>query len=328
LFAALIAAPALLLALATFGQPTPIARRSTDVPPQAATAGYKTLTFSTGPFTTANVDQNQTYGHGFQWYFWNLDDVSSSSSWGRINGDGSFTATNGNYNGTITSAAHAASSPNFVGTAFGGGAYFEAELAFDKDQVDVAHGWPAWWTLSLEHTLSTSAPFRDQWPGAPANYEHFGEWDLFEYVNGQNRPMTYNGTVHDWSGVFGKTCAPGECDFATNGNSCLVPWGTDFKQFHRYGGLWIPATDTTPGSLTYFFDDRKICSATTYAKYVSDGSIQPPAKRSSRWLYGILDVQHLVLAIGSGLDNGGQVAPLTVRSVKVWQANTSGNLSN
>ncbi len=117
----------------------------------------------------------------------------------------------GNY--TIGSAAYdkARSPRHWVGTAFGGGGYFEAELKFDTAAVidRRAIGFPAWWLEPIEHMADPKA---DQWVGQVPGYEHFTEVDIFEYNQwNKHAPNFYSGAVHVWYGVYNKTCPPQFC---------------------------------------------------------------------------------------------------------------------
>ena len=92
------------------------------------------------------------------------------------------------------------------GTAFGGGAYFEATFSFnpaDVNNVSGAHGWPSFWADPVEHGAEQSV-FSDNWVGQANGFVHFLEMDFFEYnVWGyDNKLFAYNGTVIDWSGVY------------------------------------------------------------------------------------------------------------------------------
>jgi hypothetical protein len=92
--------------------------------------------------------------------------------------------------------------------------------------------------------------------------------------------------------------------------------GTDFTRLHRFGFLWIPATDTSNGYAQYYFDGKPTSDRITWNKFRG----QPAPPGSGAWTFGVIDRQHLAILLDSG---PGQ--PMTVKSVNVWQASTDGN---
>lgn len=307
-----------------------------SAPPQAATVGYTQNTFSS-TFTN-DIDLNNTRAPGYHWYlnkFFGWPPTQPSSL--HFNSDGSLTLTSGGStaNFAISSAADSGKpAPNdWVGTAFGGGGYFEAEFKFDPSFVmkPGAVGFPAWWLGALEHAHRT--PHGAQWKGQVPGFEHYIEVDIFEYNQWKNHPFNvYSGAVHDWYGIHNQTC-PGKayCD-ATNYNNTTrfsnylisTPTNTDFRQYHKYGVLWVPATKTSQGYLQYYFDGKPTNDRVSWSLY--DEQAHRPlmlqtASQSTPWVFGILDRQHLILILGTG--NG---QPMTIKDVNVWQKNADQNL--
>jgi len=217
----------------------------------------------------------------------------------------------------LTSAGASRGGPGFRGTAFGGGGYFEATFAFNSALVNTANGWPAWWSEGLEHMISKG----DNWTGQRPNYEHFIEPDFFEYDTGSGK--AYGGNMHDWYGVFNSTCAGNSyCGYQLPYSTVVrnVPSNTDFTQYHRYGFLWKPATATTKGALSYYFDGVQVGATTTYSKFTN----QPPAPNASTpWSFGVIDQDHLVLIIGTA-----PPVPMKIKSIQVWQPSSVNNLHN
>jgi hypothetical protein len=104
----------------------------------------------------------------------------------------------------------------------------------------------------------------------------------------------------------------------------LVPKGTDFSRYHKYGCLWVPATPSTQGYLKFYFDDVQT-GATFYWNYydpnhVSTYPAAPPVNGSTA-MSG-MDWRHMLLILGTGT-----YQPMTVRSVSVWQASGANNLT-
>ena len=179
------------------------------IPAQAAAAGYKTNTFSIrNNFNTSTVDTHCTLASGFLAYNNNLnygtcDYVGSGTV---LNADGSaYVPTNS----TMSSISRLTSPPYYVGNAFGGGGYFEAELFFNPAWAGPTN-WPAWWLMSAE---KLAADFGDQWPGQVTGYNHFMEVDTMEFFAGSSR--SYNSTLIDWWGLYNTTCSK-YCSLSTN----------------------------------------------------------------------------------------------------------------
>jgi hypothetical protein len=290
-----------------------------SAPPQAAAAGYTTLTFGTmSNFTRSTVDMAMTGAPGYQWYF------SSSSGASTLNADGSitigsFTSSFGNLSSITRSGL------SWHGTAIGGGAYLEATLAFDPTTINTATGWPSWWTYSLEHdeVIFGDGAAYDQWAGQGNGFEHFIEPDIMEKMNASS--SDYYGFVHDHYGYYevpfvGCALAGGYCDYQTPFNVAdrRVPAGTNFNQYHRYGLLWIPATATRQGSLTYYFDGVQVGPSVTWTQYVGQA---PPPGASSPWTFGVIDQQHLILIFGTSA-----TTPMRIKQIVVWQASTANDL--
>jgi hypothetical protein len=209
---------------------------------------------------------------------------------------------------------------SYVGTAFGGGGYFEAILKFNpQDVIDHINdtggaNWPAFWMMALEELIF--APIGDHWPGQVTGYENYMEWDIVEYEScvsvGVN---TYTSTLHEWYGTGGgNNNASNDWDHSIH----TVPANTDWNQYHKVAGLWVPATSTTNGYVSYYFDDVQVGPSVTWTQYT--GQAPPPAWPSKTWTFGVLDQQHMALILGTGVGE-----PMTVQSVHVWQANASNN---
>jgi hypothetical protein len=289
-------------------------------PSQAAAVGYTTETFSTTRFSKSNVDFGITDAAGYQWYFSNFFGAVASSSLATINSNGSITIASlpNVYGNALLSAAHISRAPYYRGVAFGGGGYFEATLSYNAATVNTATGWPAWWTMSLEHLASMAS---EQWPGQVKGYAHFIEPDIMEADVGLNA-KAYGGAIHDWYGLYGSTACPSYCNYVTPWNVVVrtVPASTNFNQYHRYGLLWVPATATKPGSYTYYFDGVKVGPTVFYSKYAN----QPPIPTArTPWTFGVIDQRHLVLILSTGSST-----PMSVESVEVWQASAAGNWRN
>jgi hypothetical protein len=297
-----------------------------DVPSQAAAAGYSTNTFSS-QFARESIDFKSTEVSGFQWYPFHFFQQELPDPAGlALNDDGSITL-GAKSKITIATAAPSRSPDRWVGVAFGGGAYFEAVLKFDPRDVVKAHAkeWPAFWSLAIEHLAELDA---EQWKGQVKGYAHYIEPDFFEYDLWSFRPPNvYGGAIHDWYGVYQRTC-PGNafCNMSNAGHGgtrfsnfgISTPDKTDFRQYHKYGFLWVPATAAAPGFAQYYFDDSLTSDRVTWTSFAD----QAPPPGLAPWTFGVIDQQHLAVILDTG---AGQ--PMTVKSVNVWQASRAGNLT-
>lgn len=292
-------------------------------PSYAAAVGYNTRTFAAN-FTSATVDMAGTTKSGFLWYPYTLFGRHANVSAIKLNTDGSVTLAGDTTgpNGEITSATPASNSAGFVGTAFGGGAYIEAVFKFNPSDVAAANskGWPSFWSLAAEASVFNNGS--NQWKGQAKGYEHQIEYDFFEYdylPYGVPRNV-YSSAMHDWYGIYNVTCS-GLCQQGTASavSKRATPVTTDLTQYHRYGYLWVPATATAEGYARAYFDGEPIGTDVHWTQFTS----QPPTPNGQPWAFGIMDQQHLVLILGTGVKE-----PMTVESVSVWQASDAHNLRN
>lgn len=286
---------------------------SNDAPAAAWRVGYRLKTFSSAKFSEQNVNLKGSFARGVQWYGWSFfgGKISDSVKNIHVNSDGSIDLRNT----FIASAARIPGSPYFTGTAFGGGGYFEAELKFDPALAAGRSHWPSWWGMSIEHLSEMPAPF-GRWKGKSSEFEHFGEMDFFEYNNSVGRaPNQYGGTLHDWYGEYGRSCLA-FCVISTSyrDSTITVPEGTDWKKYHRVGALWVPATKDARGYITFYFDGLPMKSF-SWERFSADEAppVVPSLARSTT--HSVNDVLHMAIILG-----GAEGAPMTVKSVNVWQA--------
>jgi hypothetical protein len=282
---------------------------------QAAAAGYATHTYSASSFSTANVDMAKTYAPGFELYLANFFGVQTAPSAVTFNGDGSLSALSpGNSNTTLASCAAISGGAGFVGTAFGGGAFVVAQIAFDPTTVTQALGWPSVWAMAIEHLCNMNI----QWPGQAAGYGHFIEADIFEWVRYQpTYPGAYAATLHDWYGIWtsggGWQVANSDFNAGTAKSAATIDW----TQWQTVAMLWIPATATTPGSIKFFLNDSQVGPGITWTQFTGQA---PPPGPAAPWTFGIIDQQHLGVIVGSSS------GPIKVKSIDVWQVDGSNNL--
>ena len=82
--------------------------------------------------------------------------------------------------------------------------------------------------------------------------------------------------------------------------------------------LWIPATASVDGTVTFYFDGVSSGSF-SYSQFTT----QAPPPTAQPWAGGVIDSQHLALILGNG-----SAARMQIQAVNVWQASTAGNVTN
>jgi hypothetical protein len=298
-----------------------------DLPPVfAQQAGYMVRTY--GPRPTVSTGETTLDGSAVL-YLWNFFGQSTASNAVTANDDGSITLLGGGpTSGQVASASLAANADKFQGIAFGGGAYFEATLKFDgwqgqsSNPNSLSRGYPAFWSMAIEHLaqISTGA---DQWSGQASGYEHFSEVDFLEYDLAylQKSDDVYGGSIHDFYGVFDQTCAPSDyCNIQNPYSTKIekVPADTDFSAYHTYGLLWVPATATADGYIQWYFDRTAVGQPVTWAQFTNQTPPTTPADTD----FGIVDLQHLVVILGTGTQY-----PMTVSAISVWQKSADDDIA-
>jgi hypothetical protein len=259
------------------------------VPAQAAAAGYNTLTF--GPKIEL----------GKNW-------LAATGQW-TTNPDGSVTCmgTPGYGYNALTATL---GSGSWRGVCFGKGGYYEATFKYTGPPpfgVPV----PSFWANDIENQLQNSyGTGESQWPGQPKGYVDSIEWDIVEVNNGAG---SMGFTVHSWFGFQSAI----QDTMAISDGSPANGLG-DQTQYHRYGGLWVPATASSKGYIQHYFDDRPVGNRIEWNQY---NPALPPPPREGRNAFSRIDVSHMYFIIGTGPNN-----PTTYEGVRIWQRDRSGNI--
>jgi hypothetical protein len=245
-------------------------------PPQAAAAGYTRLVFQEEFGDLSGIDVTDSRQPGFNFYIYapfgfrridpaNISIANSVMTWTGV--------TPAQVNGNFYSTAGIGGS-NYVGFAPTGGAYIEASLAWDP--ADYHQGAvPAFWTQSNEH----------MWQNDQAN---FSEIDIMEWFtfNGNN---SFYQASHLWASV-------GNDISNTLQNSEVIVPTQDWRQFHRWGVLWLPGQ-----AINYYFNDQKTSASFNYAP--------------NHQMFQYADDDHWCITLGC--DAG---MHMKVDWVRVWQA--------
>lgn len=290
-----------------------------QVPPECAAVGYTQNTFSSNSdFSASTVDLSQSGRSGFKWYPWNWFSGWSPKNTVTLHDDGSVSAMGvTGPGGQVTSAAATSQPPYFVGTAFGGGMCVDAVLAFDQAKIDEEQGHPSFWTMSVEHL---DGQLKSQWPGQPAGFEHFAEWDILESY--KVRHPGFLSSWIEWYGFYNRSC-PGRvyCSAPQSFQNSRASYDIDpdWTKGHRVTGVWVPATPTSDGYVQAFVDGIPLAAPHRWKMY-SDQA--PPPTMASPWRFGIIDKQHQVLIFG------GAETPIRVISVNVFQSSDKDNIHN
>jgi hypothetical protein len=238
---------------------------SCAVPAPAAAVGYNTRTL--GP--------NITLGQP-----WIKDTRNGTTANVTMNKDGSVTVAGGGdtWNGQLETYVGGR------GAAFGGGFYAQATMSVPGPTSCLA---------SFDHCGNETGP-GNQWPSFWANSTgNTIETDFVEIEDAT--PGQYQATVINW------TTKPQ----TGYGQTITAPAGDTLHGPHTYSFLWIPATATGNGSMTFYLDGQPVGDPITWT-------------RSKLGLYGIIDGQQMVIRLGAGANS-----PATFSNVEVWQANSS-----
>jgi len=316
------------------------------VPAPAAAAGYNTLTWVTNP-QPGDFDLAENYGRGFQMYAFNFFGATAPPPANLSFTANYLTVGANNLAGTWSSIGKQTirATPDYRGTCFGGGFYLEFTASWNHAQVLAANrsgGWPALWTETCEHLWQSSPP-SDLWAGQGSTYEHFIEADPMEDDLGAAYTGAYGAAVHEWWGAYRVTCPVPYCQtlnatvsgppynggaFPSNYSNYVVSSpGLNFSSQHRYGMLWIAATPTTPGSITYYLDGNPTTSAVMWSQFTGQAPVESGGVFSgpgtAPWTFGALDQLHLAVIIQTGNNQ-----PMNIYLIRVWQASAAQNLQN
>jgi hypothetical protein len=230
--------------------------------------------------------------------------------------------------GRIQTASNT-SEGSYFGNAWGGGAYFEIRMKWSQDVVSGAPQFGIYLFL-VEHLEDLDNSSEAKWIGAPTNYGHFGELDIFEFAgsDGDGTYTTktrYQTTLHDWAGTSSNNYSEGH--FYNSNTPIDLGFTPDWTQLHTYGAWWTPQADAdTPGSMKFYFDGTHIEGADVY--WLNSNWPNPvawpgswpttPQDRSSPELaddlFAIIDSGHLALSLDGSTECG-----MDVDFVRVWQ---------
>jgi len=283
-------------------------------PTQAALAGYDRLVFN----DVGNIDLANTQQPGFSWYLANWFGAPPGDAVSVHVGPGVLTLGGSGTKATLQSAF--ASGAGYVGSVFGGGGYFEIDMAIGAP-IGANTRYPAFFLDAIEAITNT-----DQWPGQAAGYVHFVEIDVMEFyrTDVSSNTTNYLAGLHDWSGGASTNGFPVSplYNIQNSGNYFAIPsQPVNWQARHRYGMNWKLQLGNIPGSFSMYFDDV-LMSTTYYLGPVSNpplsgqdtGIFTPSTPAQATQTYAIADGHHYAMRIQTD-----QVWPIAVYGVKVWQ---------
>jgi hypothetical protein len=293
----------------------------TAVIPEAGAAilqNYNHLAFDDEFSSYSSIDMSNSHSAGFNWYLQNWFSNGATDTHNVTISNGALQLGGGTGAASLVTA-FANSSGGATGTVFGSGSYMEASIQFNPAAGSAnAFVWPAFWGLSIQHIVDSSATGASQFAGQAAGYTHFAEADIMEYMNGMNSAQ-YAATFHDWSGTY--TSNGWQYNIANYGNNIINVGSIDWTTYHTYGLLWVPQSGNTAGHATWYFDGKAESSiywlgpaASTSLPGMNGGSFTPYLSGQATSTYSILDSEQLALSLDTDSS-----WPMSVDWVRVWQ---------
>ena len=255
-------------------------------PPQAAAEGYDRLVFQEEFDDLSGIDVNDTRKAGFNFY--------PKLAWGKYvlpkkhikvkNGVLYLYNPDNHAQSDLFSAVNADNEKGYTGFAIGGGAYFEASIAYDPDykkKYPYTDGFPAFYSNPVEHFFHRT----------PQPYNYL-EMDHMEYnPKWYDDPNDFQHALLKWSvenNQFDREILGAYPERIIN-----TPDGTDLNKLNTYGALWIPGKN---GRFDTYFNNQLLKTR----------SVKDNPK------FRVADDQHYILILG-----GGQW-PIMVNWVRVW----------
>jgi beta-glucanase (GH16 family) len=208
----------------------------TAAPAQAATAGFKKLSFDDEFNSTNTISPNNT--GSYSWYTWNPYSTSAELPTSDLQvRDGCLTILS-DLSGYSAGLMSIKSTTDTAGIFQHG--YFEAKMQF-YPAGSQGGAWPAFWSYALEavqgKTPYAELDFLEAYPG--------GKGGATQGNNG----VTLLTTVHQWASSSSSTQQPNDVP--------TLPANFDYNAFHIYGCLW------TTNSVTWYIDNQPVMTVAT-----------------------------------------------------------------
>ena len=191
-------------------------------------------------------------------------------------------------------------------------------VTFSDSETQLASFTPGATSISWINGL-TGSSFT---PALSVNWgSNFGDWpeaDLFEADYSEATTLGIGG-LHNWYAQYG-TKAQTHPGFPP-------VTGIDTSTPHHYSALWVPATASTQGYITFYFDGTVVGTA-TWDQYNSNTPPAPTGMETNSQLwtggtaFGVMDARCMMFNWSTG---PGTTSPMTIYSFSVWQASASSN---
>ena len=282
------------VALEGIGASTICAARA---PSQASAAGLTKLSFCDTLLSTATIDLADTKNPAFRWF---VEDQSGTIriTPSDVSSDGTGVAITAAHN--INSAAPFANAQNYVGSAFSGDIYYEADIKFDPASYTGSEtSWAAEWSPSIKWITQYDAGKAQPWRGI--------ELDCIEQLPQSGSAQSLY-TVYD------------ENDYPTNGkyygvsqNAGTYSGGT---AYHTYGCLWKRAANHGgTGSFTWYVDNVQVFTL-SYSSGSPSTGCNIGTESCAAGAFMDLDGDSIFLKLAGCAAH----CPITYRNVHVWLA--------
>jgi hypothetical protein len=260
------------------------------VPGPAAAAGDTIETFGQQPLSVGTTPNQATsypqFTNGadlvpFDFFGTSWTDIGETSG----NGAVTFNGTGETYGNGLATASQTPAGQTLNGIAFGGGGYY---------QVTMSGNGPMSFWMNDATTMDTGSSPQDSWIEA----------DIAEF----DTTGAYAFTLHNWYSPVGS-------GNAINANEDgASPPGANYTQPNNYGMLWVPATATTQGSVSFYFNGTQVGNTITWNQYV-------PGQSAPDNPFAVMDEEHMVPILGAG---PGTTA--TFSDLQVWQSSAADDI--
>jgi len=264
------------------------------VPTDVAASGIiAARTFFDDFNSISTIDTTDTGAAGFNWYThraWPNAAGPLFGNWIGVTSQGATPAGNisvgsslltlsdypGGSTGLVIQSAVRKVGGGYIGTTFGGGAYFEISMAFNPAlSLTADPSWPAIWLTAIEFFTGSAT--------------RFAEPDIFEGFPSGNGSTTAVMALHDWDNV-------GVVNYKQEFDN--VVGSPTFTTQHRYGMWWIPASKNGGIGIIRRYFDGTFVGQTSYSTTAGGNPVFDNGNPNG--VMSVIDGQNLVLNLSCG----------------------------
>jgi hypothetical protein len=265
------------------------------VPGPASVAGYDTETYG-APLVVGSTPNPQTsypqFINGanivpFDFYGTSWTNIGFTNSGGTVTLNGSGEA----YGNGLATASVTPTGQTLNGIAFGGGGYFQVTMA--------GNGPMSFWMNDYEKMNSASVGASDPNPS-------WIEDDIAEF----DSTGVYGFAIHNW---HDDNTSEGSDSGSLSGSPASPP-GANYTQPNQYGFLWVPATATSQGQASFFFNGVQVGNTLVWNQYV-------PGQSAPSNPFAVMDVLHMIPILGTGPGTN-----ITFSNLQVWQKSSANDI--